>query len=114
MTEKEKLMKLFDDWRLFQHIPNRTLQEMFADYLLKKGMIVPHCKVGDTVYFETYKNNGRDCIGIQPHTVDRINVVYICDTKKLVETCLCDWDFGRRVFLTREEAEAALKGGEEE
>ena len=28
-----------------------------ADYLLANGVIVPPCKVGDTVWFDTYKKN---------------------------------------------------------
>ena len=85
-----------------------------ADYLLANGVIVPPCKVGDTVWFNTYKKNATVCVGIQPHIVDRIDVNCACDTKNLVETSIPSWTFGKTVFLTKEEAERALKGGAQE
>lgn len=36
-------------------------------------VVILPCKVGDTVWFKTYKNNARDCIGVQPHEVTRIS-----------------------------------------
>jgi hypothetical protein len=61
--------------------------------------------VGDKVWFNTFKKNATVCVGIQPHTVDRIDVICVCDTKNLVETNIRDWEFGKTVFLTKEEAE---------
>ena len=86
---------------------------ILADYLLANGVIVPPCKVGDTLYdisefvadyacpemyeikdnmmsFEKYKGEYRftyDCCYIYPEEI------------------------GKTVFLTREEAEKALNGG---
>ena len=84
-----------------------------ADYLLANGVIVPPCKVGDTVWFDTYKKNATVCIGIQPHMIDRVDISFVCDTKNLIETKIPDWSIGKTAFLTKEEAEAALKGGAE-
>ena len=67
------------------------------------------CKVGDTVWFETWKNNATECIGIRPHTVDRIDVIAVCDIEGITPTKLHDWEFGKNVFLTQEEAEKAVK-----
>ena len=80
-----------------------------ADHLLSNGVIVPPCKVGDTVWFETYEKNGSVFVGIQPHTVDRIDVDCVVGTQKFVETRLPSWSFGKTVFLTKEGAEQALK-----
>jgi hypothetical protein len=80
-----------------------------ADYLLANGVIVPPCKVGDTVWYETYKNNGSDCIGIQPHTVDKVDVRIICGAESIIPTEINLCEMGKTVFLTREEAEKALE-----
>lgn len=80
-----------------------------ADYLLANGVIVPPCKVGDMVWFDTYKKNGTVSLGIQPHKVDRIDVICVVGEKELIETKIHDWYFGDSVFLTREEAEKALR-----
>ena len=75
----------------------------FADYLLENGVIVPPCKVGDTVY-ET------DGVRIYESTIDEVtyytnNVIYYTSGVAFDETAI-----GHSVFLTREEAERALKG----
>ncbi|MCI8332632.1 MAG: hypothetical protein HFE78_07390 [Clostridiales bacterium] len=62
------------------------------------GLVELPCRVGDTVYFRTYKA-GTD-IGIQPHEVTGIRV--------LIQTKGADipiWEFGKDVFLSLEEAE---------
>ena len=65
-----------------------------ADYLIANGVIVPPCKVGDSVY-------QTDGVRIYKGTI--INVVY--------ETYGIAFDeraIGKSIFLTREEAEKAL------
>lgn len=83
--------------------------EVVADYLLDNGVIVPPCKVGDRVWFDTWKRNGTVNVGIQPHSVDSIIVVLMCDEKSHVLTEIRDYQIGKSVFLTKEEAEKALK-----
>lgn len=66
-------------------------------------LIVPPCKVGDTVY-ET------DGVRIYESTIDEVtyytnNVIYYTSGVAFDETAI-----GHSVFLTREEAERALKG----
>jgi hypothetical protein len=85
------------------------LAEFFADHLLANGVIVPPCKVGDVVWFDTYKKSGTVSLGIQPHKVGRIDVICVVGEKELVETKLHDWYFGDSVFLTKDEAVKALK-----
>lgn len=85
------------------------LEEKVADRILADGWIRPPCKVGDTVWFDTYKKNGTVPLGVQPHKVDRIDVICVVGEKEFIETKLHDWYFGESVFLTKEEAEAKLK-----
>lgn len=89
-----------------------------ADHLLKNGVIVPPCKVGDTVYVLTSDS----ITGFEKSRVKRMLLKNLQDgmTIKIIIPCVCDdWggavrefypeDFGKTVFLTREEAEQALK-----
>lgn len=117
MTDRERLIEILK-------VPihpriDADPAEVVADYLLDNGIIVPLCKVGDTVYaFE-------DCFGVVlPFLVEQIIVTY-GEKEPLVEYCanchdnerdelLADLDFepndiGVTVFLTEEEAEKALK-----
>ena len=74
-------------------------------------LVVLPCKVGDTVWV-VFSN------GLRPYVVDRLYVmadikVMVRMRHMLTETLRISGDeFGKTVFLTREEAEAALKGGE--
>ena len=83
-----------------------------ADYLLVNGIIVPPCKVGDTVWciIEGFNQvmEGR----VRRFTVfDNFINVY-CGINGYFEQVYMDKDFGKTAFRTREEAEAAVKGGE--
>ena len=104
MKDRDRLIELLREAR-----ERYIYTEEQADHLLANGVIVPPCKVGDKVWFETYKKNATVCVGVQPHKVDRIDVICVCDTKNLVETNIREWEFGQSVFLTKEEAEAKLK-----
>lgn len=116
-----------------------------AENLLANGVIVPPCKVGDTVYVITdcskiimhYDNDYDTGTGaIECPFVDVCKFEECNDTntqvfETYVSFLLCDeyddWtfhcedinrsfnfeDFGKTVFLTREEAEQALNRGQE-
>lgn len=77
-------------------------QEVCADFLLAEGVIVPPCKVGDTVY-------QTDGIRIYESTIREItytaNNILIYDTEKV---CFDKTAINESIFLTREEAEKAL------
>ena len=89
-------------------------QQFYVDKLLEYGVIVPPCKVGDTVYFVA-RNSGRP-IG----TIDEIEIVQIAQRKEgfhakarfkgnLNEFEIRSFKIDNySFFLTREEAEAAL------
>ena len=68
-------------------------------------MVLP-CRVGDTVWFKTYKNNARDCIGVQPHEVTRISASIIVPGE-IVDIGIPVDQIGVRVFLSETEAVAA-------
>ena len=84
--------------------PSRLRELAEAD---KDGrvLILP-CKVGDTVWFKTYKNNARDCIGVQPHEVTRISASIIVPGE-IVDIGIPVDQIGVRVFLSETEAVAA-------
>ena len=80
-----------------------------ADHLLANGVIVPPCKVGDTVYRISTRAHTKMRY-IQETTISRIAI----DKDGIWLFCACNpvarCVFGKTVFLTREEAEQALKG----
>ena len=94
-----------------------------ADYLLANGVIVPPCKVGDTVYYFS-----RDLGAVFPYFVENLNIgsmgknktywnyeanYHDEETDELIDEIDFDLDdIGKTVFLTREEAEKALKEAE--
>ena len=87
-------------------------QGFYVDKLLEYGIIVPPCKVGDTVWciIEGFNQvmEGR----VRRFTVfDNFINVY-CGINGYFEQVYMDKDFGKTAFRTREEAEAAVKGGE--
>lgn len=69
-------------------------------------VVILPCKVGDTVWFKTYKNNARDCIGVQPHEVTRISASIIVPGE-IVDIGIPVDQSGVRVFLSETEAVAA-------
>lgn len=79
-----------------------------ADYLLENGVIVSPCKVGDVVYDI---HNGKVFGGkISSFTIFNDHIGYMATGGRYF------WveDIGKTVFLTKEEAEQALKGGVQE
>lgn len=87
-----------------------------ADHLLANGVVVPPCKVGDTLYVISQMKDKRVLPFINEYEATYIQVgkrkckVYH-EVDGYIKIFLQD-DFGKTVFLTREEAEQALKGGE--
>ena len=84
--------------------------ETYADYLLANGVIVPPCKVGDTVYdictiFDESTLKSKTII--KPRIIDFVSKVgFIIESKGLV---IGEKDFGKTVFLTKEEADKKLE-----
>ena len=139
MTERERLIELLmqgDIAAAKQGVFNCCMckreAEILADYLLSNGVIVPLVKMGDIVYIDN-----------APHNVVHITIEedgisycakYYCDEYECCKECpfakeisfgeviMCEGneyheftasDIGKTVFLTREEAEKALKESEQ-
>ena len=91
----------------------RHCAEVIADYLLENGVVVPPCKVGTRVYSialgKVYEWD------ICSYTVDLEGISFInlafMEGNNLYSNTYSIEDIGKTVFLSREEAERALKGG---
>ena len=98
MTELERLAELIRSAMIWGY----TEPSEIAERLIDEGVIVPPCKVGDTVYY-MHNGGGRVYEGVVT------SFIYVSDTKSFVIHCDgCHGKYGQYVFLTREEAEAAL------
>lgn len=109
-TEGNKLLGMMDKERLIELIKNAEktfsgtgkpildIEEYVADYLLKKGVVVLPCNVGDTVYKLHYNH----CCTFPDQDY------YSIDEKKFSLDMLKE--INNTVFLTRDEAEQTLKG----
>ena len=81
--------------------------ERYADHLLANGVIVPPCKVGDTVY--TILRGKIFCYTVLEYSVrGKCGSVYAENDRDFLDFPFAE--LGKNVFLTREEAEQALKG----
>ena len=95
--------------------------EQKIDHLLDNGVVVPPCKVGDKVYVtDMYENIAKvtECTVLGYDAVDENGIGIMeykpCEYVPYISSVACFLDeIGKTVFLTREEAEAKLKGGEE-
>lgn len=95
---------------LFNGIDVDRMRELVAAERDGRVVVLP-CKVGDTVWFKTYTDNGKTCIGIQPHKAVSARVCVMAEGRIFpVELPLSR--FGKSWFLTREEAEKALEAME--
>lgn len=86
--------------------------EKLADHLIESGVIVPPCKVGDTVYYldgSIIVKSKVHCFSFGGRYGDyKGGQIHIYDSDKDNITVKLD-DFGKTVFLTKEEAEQKLK-----
>lgn len=113
MTERERLVELIETpnkascVRKEKDICDFKTSEILADFLLQNGVIVPPCKVGNTIY-----RIGRgDYEGeIFEWDIERIEqyadqTIIYDDSDNVILPC----QIHKTVFLTREEAEKALE-----
>ena len=122
MTERERLIELLmqgDIAAAKQGVFNccmcRREAETIADYLLENGVIVPPVKVGATVYCtDSYRHliKPLEIIGFEVDYTKRI-CKYYCSGGDYTPAWFNPAEIGKTVFLTREEAEKALKESEE-
>lgn len=100
MTDREKLVELIEQ------VYYCSIEEL-ADHLIANGVIVLPCKVGDEVW------GIRSYHGVKHPQQGRVDEMYFTSDMRLnirvKHICIGNW--GEKIFLTREEAEAALKEG---
>ena len=101
MNERERLRELME-----QATNGSCHVEDVADYLLENGVIVPQCKVGDTVYVIWFSDDSQS-YKMSEHTVTDISTKYIWLEEEELYYPLTA--IGEDVFLSEEEAEQALK-----
>lgn len=122
MSEKERLVELLLE---SEPIKERDLDDGWGDneisdiaqYLLENGVIVPPVKIGQTVYeiqqdrtlqkwyvYGIIKYDGQEWAAKAKNNKNKWNYIDKTFAFRL---------FGKTVFLTKEEAEKALKGGAE-
>lgn len=118
-SERKRLVGLVQD-SLNKHIGKSCmLAENIASDLLDNGVVVPPCKVGAEVFYvhEICDENADEYLDISKGEV----ISFSLQKEGLWAYCryedgLTYWhlveEFGTELFLTREEAEAKLKGGE--
>lgn len=114
---RDKLIELIEDFPTY----GGTLKEKWwgeaverlADYLLAEGVIVPPCKVGQTVYVtDIFEGEIAKCeiIKVECFAGEEVTLIeYKAPKEDVVYSYECpDTEIGKTVFLTREEAEKAL------
>lgn len=116
MTERDRLIELLknncscinEDCKKCGCV-DKCFTHREADYLLENGIIVTPVKVGDTVYHVF--NNIITKYQVASIVIYRYSQrIIVLGRSQYFELS----DFGETVFLTQEEAEAALKGGAKE
>lgn len=93
---------------LYEGGSEEEILEEEARYLLKYGVILPPCKVGDTVYMISPggKIHENLVIGISVRGGESPILGFLCSHALTFR----EDHIGKTVFRTREEAEQALKG----
>ena len=112
-----KLLKQADEYARGVCIDNDEAQEVSADHLLAKGVIVPPFKVGDVVYkvvADKRVKHPYECkvVGLWCSADERYNSAHlaryvdgVCHT-----TFSVPWmEFGKTIFLSKEEAEEEME-----
>ena len=111
---RDRLIELLKEiYPKTRYIPMEECREKIADYLIENGVIVPPCKVGDKAYVISRYYGGElkifEC-KINDITIFESNMFIalhsvnnFCFAENAEQIC-------KTVFLTREDAENALKG----
>lgn len=110
MTDRERLIELIVEAKKTDP-ETGSFTDYLADYLIEHGVIVLPCKVGDIVY--TTYNGSLSVYRVTEFTVydflwATLSNWDYSDEYKSKFVCL-DFSLNKFVFLTREEAEQALK-----
>lgn len=110
MTDRDRLIELFKkiNYKVYERSIKYNLATQFNDYalnqivdeLLANGVIVPPCPIGTEIYMLVTK---RARLNLPPFTFVKDSKLTFYNLERVIE------EFGKTVFLTRKEAEQALK-----
>ena len=118
MDVREKLVKLL------KTSPTRNGYTDFgdiADHLIANGVVVLPCKIGDKVYVNYIYGRNKiitdsqmvcsieQTVGVNDESYWKVCVKQVIEKGYIVYHEYTEDDFGKTVFLTREEAEASLR-----
>lgn len=113
MTQKERLVDLLDGLELppidtdGEMYLEKSDAEYIADYLLKNGVIVPPCKVGDAVY--DIENGHIDELTVNGILSFKNEMQISIEREDFIPCYFDEYEIGDVLFFTREAAEQALK-----
>ena len=111
MTDRERLIDLMIEAKRTDPETGRFI-DYLVDYLLEHGVVLLPCKVGDRLYEVT----GRKTVSVYKVKAIRVELFSLFIEWDIVEGVV--WqslsginadEIGKTVFLTREEAERALR-----
>ena len=111
MTDRERLIDLMIEAKRTEP-ETGSFTDYLADLLLEHGVIVPPCKVGDKVHYIEMCRTAEDWgkLYISWEEVKQLSFNKHGRWLVLTDNALFDWrEIGTVAFLTREEAERALK-----
>lgn len=133
MTDRERLVELIGSQVCEEYSPTcdeyepHTCEKCYAnfykvgdlaDHIIADGWMRPPCKVGQTVYQTQPTRNRVQEYEVTAHKFNGSCYFFswvLKDGKGIYENVegFSEFQIGATVFLTREEAEKALKGGED-
>lgn len=105
---RDRLIELLEEAsQIWDESPLGSFNEVCADHLLANGVIVPPVRVGQTVLYNPFGNHLLELeiaqIIIEP--IAEIGMSFHCCGGVVFDMR----DFGKTAFLTREDAEKALR-----
>ena len=118
MDVREKLVKLL---KISPTRNGYTDFEDVADHLIAHGVVVLPCKIGDKVYVNYIYGRNKiitdsqmvcsieQTVGVNDESYWKVCVKQVIEKGYIVYHEYTEDDFGKTVFLTREEAEASLR-----
>lgn len=111
MTGRDRLIEIVDKAKeeYANDITDHTETDYIVECLLNNGVIAPPCKVGDVVYclIQGFENPLKATI--KRIVIQTDGVVISCSVLGYFGQSYMATDFGKTVFLNKEEAEKALK-----
>ena len=122
MTDKEKIAEILMAYtKKYGIMASRVILEEYAEELVEKGIVVPPCKVGDTVYRvmadkrikRPYKYKIIGFWYSADETCNNLHLVRYVNGVFESSMSVPFTEFNRILFLTKKEAEQALKEREQ-